>query len=61
MPIYEYVCTACQEVFAVFLSITASDTDVKCPKCGSGEVKKKVSSFCSIGGGAGSSGGFGGG
>lgn len=66
MPIYEYVCNTCQEVFSVFQSITASEKDVKCPKCSSGDVKKKVSSFCSIGGtgggtGSGSFGGFGGG
>lgn len=67
MPIYEYSCTKCNESFSVFQSVNASEKDTKCPKCGSNDVKKKVSAFscCSIGGGAsfGSSGfgGFGGG
>ncbi|MFA5354076.1 MAG: zinc ribbon domain-containing protein [Thermodesulfovibrionales bacterium] len=60
MPIYEYVCNGCQEVFSVLQSITA-EKDTRCPKCGSADVKKKVSSFCSLGGaGLGSSGSFGG-
>ncbi|NTU43505.1 MAG: zinc ribbon domain-containing protein [Nitrospirales bacterium] len=63
MPIYEYVCNRCQESFSVLQSITA-EKDARCPKCGSAEVKKKVSSFCSIGGvgggtGSGFSGSFG--
>jgi putative FmdB family regulatory protein len=65
MPIYEYACTKCNEVFSVFQSVNASEKDTRCPKCGSNDVKKKVSAFscCSIGGGStsfGSSGGFGG-
>lgn len=65
MPIYEYSCGKCGEVFSVFQSINASEKDTKCPKCGSNEVKRMISSFscCSVSGGSslGSSGGFGGG
>lgn len=67
MPIYEYACKKCNEIFAVFQSITAGEQDTKCPKCGSADVKKKMSSFscCSFDGGhtssAGSFGGFSGG
>ncbi|HEX8947367.1 MAG TPA: zinc ribbon domain-containing protein [Dissulfurispiraceae bacterium] len=65
MPIYEYSCNKCSEIFAVFQSVNADEKEAKCPKCGSGDVKKKISSFscCSINGGAmpsGASGGFGG-
>ncbi len=54
MPIYEYSCTKCKEVFSVFQSVNASEKDTKCPKCNSNDVKKKVSSFscCSFGGGS---------
>jgi putative FmdB family regulatory protein len=66
MPIYEYVCTKCNEIFSVFQSVNAGEKDTRCPKCGSNTAKKKISAFscCSIGGGStpfGSSGGFGGG
>ncbi|BCB95843.1 hypothetical protein JZK55_07650 [Dissulfurispira thermophila] len=66
MPIYEYACNKCSEVFSVFQSVNASEKDTRCPKCGSNDVKKKISSFscCSIGASSASfssSGGFGGG
>lgn len=67
MPIYEYSCTKCNEIFAVFQSVNAGEKDTTCPKCGSSDVKRKISSFscCSFDGGtsspAGSFGGFSGG
>lgn len=66
MPIYEYACAKCNEVFSVFQSINVNEKDTKCPKCGSNNVKKKLSSFscCSISmsnASFGSSGGFSGG
>lgn len=66
MPIYEYACGDCPEVFSVFQGISAAEKDTQCPKCGSINVKKQISSFscCSVGGGASSptpSGGFSGG
>ena len=64
MPIYEYDCKGCGEVFSV-LKLGASDVDTSCPKCKSTDTHKKVSSFCSIGsggsGGGGAMGGMGGG
>lgn len=61
MPIYEYACKKCNEVFSVFQSITVNAKDTKCPKCNSTDVVKKMSSFscCSIGGSGAAS--FGGG
>lgn len=66
MPIYEYSCMECKESFSVFQSVNANNKDTKCPKCGSSDVKKKISAFscCSLGGGSASSfgsAGFGGG
>ena len=45
MPIYEYSCTKCNEVFALFQSINASEKEARCPKCGTSDVKKMLSSF----------------
>ena len=43
MPIYEYRCEECRNLFEV-LSTSAADTkESKCPKCGSGKVKKTIS------------------
>jgi len=69
MPIYEYTCRKCAEVFAVFQGINAGEGDTECPSCGANDIKKNISSFsaCSIGGSSdgsssfGSFGGFGGG
>lgn len=46
MPIYEYICTKCSTVFSALQKVGASEKDTCCPDCGSGDVKKKVSSFC---------------
>lgn len=42
MPIYEYVCLKCEQEFE---KLVFSTTKVDCPKCGSGDVKKKLSVF----------------
>jgi len=45
MPIYEFRCNECGEEFEKFVV-----SQVKCPKCGSDKVVKKISA-CAIGGG----------
>ena len=45
MPIYEYRCAACGEVFARIQSITKSADPVQCPKCNSGETERILSTF----------------
>lgn len=55
MPIYEYRCEECDELFEVFVRSSSQPTKLTCPKCGSQKVKKAVSLFGV--GGAGSSGG----
>ena len=42
MPIYEYICQACN---AEFEKLVFSTTKVTCAKCGSPDIKKKLSVF----------------
>ena len=46
MPIYEFACSKCGRSFEELVSISKID-EVVCPKCGSGQVKKKMSTFAS--------------
>ncbi len=51
MPLYEYICEKCKAEFVLLQKVGTSEKDTECPRCGSKELKKKVSSFsCSIGG-----------
>ncbi len=43
MPIYEFKCQDCSEVFEVLHSASKSTADVSCKKCGSKNVKKEIS------------------
>jgi len=47
MPAYEYACRDCSREFVAFLSIKeyGSSPKIKCPQCGSYNVKKKLSEF----------------
>ena len=45
MPIYEYICTSCKECFSLLQKVGTKEEDTTCPKCGSKEVKKKLSLF----------------
>ena len=49
MPIYEFKCEDCGKEFEKFVVSFSQIDSVKCPECGSGNVKKKVSA-CSVGG-----------
>jgi putative FmdB family regulatory protein len=42
MPIYEYQCCSCNEEFE---KLVFGNKEVKCPKCASKDVKKKLSTF----------------
>jgi len=42
MPIYEYICNACNEEFE---KLVFGNKDVDCPKCSSRDIKKKMSTF----------------
>ncbi len=45
MPVYEYICKKCGSEFALLQRMGASEKDTVCPRCGSKEVKKKLSLF----------------
>ena len=47
MPIYEYRCIQCGNVFARLQRVGASSKDIGCPKCDSPEVERMVSAFAS--------------
>ncbi|MBN2008323.1 zinc ribbon domain-containing protein [candidate division KSB1 bacterium] len=49
MPIYEYKCANCNEVFDEFQSMGASNDNVKCPKCGALKPERLFSAFASSG------------
>jgi len=45
MPIYEYKCNKCGEVFDEYRSFMSGDEGVKCPKCGAGQPKRLISFY----------------
>jgi len=44
MPIYEYTCSKCDEIFAR-LQWPGQEEEILCPRCGSDDVKKMISTF----------------
>ncbi len=56
MPLYEFKCGECGEVFEVLLKMSERDTSPRCPSCGCGTTERLVSvcaSRCSGGAGQG--------
>ena len=47
MPIYEFVCKECSKSFEDLVLSASRIDEVVCPTCGSGQVKKKMSTFAS--------------
>ena len=43
MPHYEYHCEVCKKDFDLFLTLDEHEHKVKCPKCGSKNVKQMAS------------------
>ena len=43
MPIFEFHCRDCQDDFEKI--VLGSDAKIKCPRCESSKVRKKLSSF----------------
>ncbi len=48
MPIYEFSCQNCGKEFEVLLKSRDEISQVKCPKCGSSDVKRLMSVVNSI-------------
>jgi putative FmdB family regulatory protein len=55
MPIFEFMCTDCNEPFEELVRSANAVEDVDCPSCGSTHVKKKISTFASKVAGTGTS------
>mgnify|MGYP003456511627 CR=1 FL=1 len=47
MPIYEYRCRKCGEVFEKFQKISEGGGHLTCPYCGGRKPERIISSFCS--------------
>ncbi|HID07427.1 MAG TPA: zinc ribbon domain-containing protein [Armatimonadetes bacterium] len=43
MPLYEYRCQQCGKRFTFLYGVIAGNTNPRCPRCGSGELKKLIS------------------
>jgi putative FmdB family regulatory protein len=54
MPIFEFVCSECEQPFEELVFGSNTD-DIVCPSCGSEQVRKKMSTFSSKIGGDGAS------
>lgn len=52
MPIYEYRCRECDSVFSKLQRVGATSEGVRCPKCGSENVERLLSTFASGSSGA---------
>ncbi|NLT19962.1 MAG: zinc ribbon domain-containing protein [Syntrophomonadaceae bacterium] len=51
MPIFEFECKDCGQKFDLMIS-NADKDKVKCPQCGTGNIKQLISLFNSSGGGS---------
>ena len=54
MPIFEFVCTSCEEPFEELVFSSNAIDEVNCPSCGSKDVDKQLSMFSSRVAGGGS-------
>jgi putative FmdB family regulatory protein len=48
MPVYEFVCLACEEHFDALLPMSAGDPS--CPRCGQARVRRQLSVIAGLGG-----------
>ncbi len=48
MPLYEFACADCSVSFEELVVLSARETTkVVCPKCGSKDIQKRISTFAS--------------
>lgn len=47
MPLYEYRCKVCGQVFEKLSSLSGKDEDKRCPACGAVSSEKLISGFLS--------------
>lgn len=48
MPLYEYRCKKCEQLFELRRSVNDMDKRAKCPKCGSQATARQLSSFAIV-------------
>lgn len=48
MPIYEYLCPACNGRFQKLVQGFRDPSDLACPRCGSAEVRRAISRFATL-------------
>jgi len=53
MPIYEFKCRKCGNVFERLCFASDDEKDITCPACQGNEVEKLLSSFSSVSSGSG--------
>lgn len=69
MPLYEYICDDCKEVFEELTGMSETENGPVCPACGSEKTRRQFSTFAarigagssrtsSVTGGCGGGGGF---
>lgn len=51
MPMYDFACRDCGQVFEKKLKMSESSDTQICPTCGSGDTRRHMSSAIAIGGG----------
>jgi putative FmdB family regulatory protein len=51
LPVYEYECQKCGERFELRRSMSDSDQDIKCIKCGAEKPRRIFSTFATSSGG----------
>ncbi|MEK7407910.1 MAG: zinc ribbon domain-containing protein [Acidobacteriota bacterium] len=51
MPLYEYRCSTCGQVFELLRRFSDADRDLVCPQCQSEEIERLLSAFASTAGG----------
>ena len=47
MPIFEFICTDCNEPFEELVRSANAVDEVECPSCGGVHIKKMISTFAS--------------
>ena len=55
MPMYDFACRECGQVFEKKLRMSQSSDPQICPGCGSGDTRRHMSSSFAVGGGGGRS------
>ncbi|MGC8927009.1 MAG: FmdB family zinc ribbon protein [Myxococcota bacterium] len=48
MPIYEYRCRVCKNIFEEL--VRSGEQEINCPECKSKDVEKLISTFANLGG-----------